>query len=292
MAKLEAIIASYFGYLNQLGNKVNTTIGLASCILLGLLDLITPNEFVFSFFYLLPIAFTTWFAGKRGGILISVICTCFLAPNYIKLSAMASIWNILSTFGIFMIVTFMQDKIHNLLKIESNLSRTDPLTGAINKRAFLELVGYEMVRLHRESKPFSLAYLDIDDFKKVNDQYGHTKGDEVLKAVVSCLIDNLRKTDVVARMGGDEFTIFYPEIGQDGVKVATQRINKFLAELTMENSWPTSISMGVITSENEECKLDIIVTMADELMYKVKNAGKNNVMYSRCTGPGHTTVTA
>lgn len=282
MAKLEAIIARYFKYLSQLEDRVHIIIGLACSTLLGLLDLITPNEFVLSFFYLLPIAFTTWFAGKRAGILISVVCTCFLAPNFIGLSAVASAWNILSALGIFIIVTFMQDKIHGLLKIESNLSRTDPLTGAINKRAFLELVGYEMIRLNRENKPFSLAYLDIDDFKKVNDQYGHTKGDEVLKAVVSCLVDNLRKSDVVARMGGDEFTIFYPEIGQDEVKVATQRINKFLTELSEKNSWPTSISMGVITSESEECKLEVIVTMADELMYKVKNSGKNNVMYSRC----------
>jgi len=282
MAKLEAVIARYFRYLSQLGNRVNIIIGLACSVLLGLLDLMTPNEFVLSFFYLLPITFTTWFAGKRAGILISILCTCFLAPNYLKLSAVAIAWNILSALGIFIIVTYMQDKIHDLLKIESNLSRTDPLTGAINKRAFLELVGYEMIRLHRESKPFSLAYLDIDDFKKVNDQYGHTKGDEVLKAVVSCLVDNLRKTDVVARMGGDEFTIFYPEIGQEGVKIATERINKFLTELSEKNRWPTSISMGVVTSENEECNLDVIVTMADELMYKVKNSGKNNVLYSRC----------
>ena len=280
MEKLEAIIANYFGYLSRLGSKVNIIIGMTSCILLGLIDLITPNEFVLSFFYLLPIAFTTWFAGKRGGILVSIICTCFLAPNFIKMSVIASAWNISSALGIFLIVTLMQDKIHDLLKIESNLSRTDPLTGAINKRAFLELVGYEMIRLHRESKPFSLAYLDIDNFKKVNDQYGHPKGDEVLKLVVSCLIDNLRKTDVVARMGGDEFTIFYPEIGQEGVKVATKRINKYLTELSMNNSWPTSISMGVITSENEECKLDVIVAKADELMYKVKSSGKNDVMYS------------
>jgi len=283
MEKLEAIIASYFCYLNNLGNKVNTIIGLISCVLLGLLDLIVPNEYMLSFIYLLPIAFTTWFAGKRGGLLVSIICTCFLSSDYSKMSTNASIWNIGSALGMFIIVTLMQDKIHTLLKIESNLSRIDPLTGAINKRAFQELVGYEMIRLHRESKPFSLAYLDIDDFKKVNDKYGHTKGDEVLKAVVSCLLNNLRKTDVVARMGGDEFTIFYPEVGQVGAKVAAQRVNKFLAELSVANSWPTSISMGVVTSDNEECKLEDIVTMADELMYKVKRAGKNNVMYSNYT---------
>jgi len=280
MTRLETVAARYFAYLNRLGNKINTIIGLVSCILIGILDLVTPDEFVLSFFYLLPIAFTTWFAGRRGGILVSIFSTCFLSRNYVKLSFAAGAWNILSVLGIFLIVTAMQARIHELLAIESNLSRTDPLTGAINKRAFSELVGYEMVRLQRESKPFSLVYLDIDDFKKVNDQYGHAEGDAVLKAVVTCLVGNLRKTDVVARMGGDEFTIFYPEIDQQGAKVATQRMLTFLRKLSASNGWPTSISMGVVTNRNSECKLDDVVTMADRLMYQVKSTGKNNVEYS------------
>jgi len=284
MAKLEAMIADYFGYLNRLGGKINAIIGMICCVLLGALDLAVPDEYVLSFFYLLPISFTIWFAGKNSGLIASAMCTVFLIPNYVKLGTVAGAWNILSAFGIFCIVTLMLARIRELLNVESTLSRTDPLTGAINKRAFSELVGYEMIRLQRERKPFSLVYLDIDDFKQVNDQYGHTTGDEVLKAVVSCLRNNLRKTDVVARMGGDEFTIFYPEINETGARVATQRIKRFLGELLTANNWPTSISMGVVTSEHMECKLDDIVALADNLMYQVKNAGKNNVLYAVHTG--------
>ena len=280
MSKIEKIISNYFGYLNRLGSTKNSFIGLACALLLGIIDLIVPDEFELSFLYLLPIAFTTWFAGKRPGLLVSVLCAYFLSPNYLKLNSVASAWNLFSAFGIFVIVTLMQDKIHQLLDMESKLSRTDPLTGAVNQRAFLELVEYEMLRLGRENIPFSLVYLDIDNFKKVNDQYGHGKGDELLKSVAACLLDNHRKSDIVARMGGDEFTIFYPETNADAVKVATKRIRNYLNELSRLNDWPTTISMGVVTCMGGNCTLENIVAMADNLMYQVKNAGKNSVLYS------------
>jgi len=254
--------------------------------LLGILDLLVPDDFILSFFYLLPIAFTTWFAGKRGGIAISLVCTYFLSANYLKMDIVASAWNIVSTLGIFVIVTLMQDKIHQLFDEECKLARTDPLTGAINQRAFLELVGYEIMRLQRENIPYSLVYIDIDNFKMVNDQYGHKMGDEVLKSVATCLLKNHRKTDVVSRMGGDEFTIFFPETNSESVKVPTQRIKKFIDELSKSNGWPTTISMGVITCTKGVCDLGNIVSLADSLMYKVKNSGKNDVMYSEYFSAG------
>ena len=280
MPKLEPFIANYFKYLNRLGCTANTIVGLGCCILLGVLDLVTPDEYVLSFFYLLPISFTTWFAGKRAGLLAAILCTLFLSPNYLKLNVAADAWNVLSVLGIFLIVVLMLNKIRELLELESKLSRLDPLTGAINRRAFSELVGYEMLRLQRDNKPFSLVYLDIDDFKKVNDQYGHSMGDELLKSVAGCLMENLRKTDILARMGGDEFTIFYPEANQESVKIATQRMMGYLTELSENNNWPTTISMGVVTCSTGMCTLKNIVALADNLMYKVKNAGKNSILYS------------
>lgn len=280
MAKLETIISGYFAYLNRIGSAINTVIGLVCCLLLGIVDLVVPAGLELPFLYILPIAFTTWFAGKRMGILVSVICTLFLSHNYLSYSTTVEALDILSALGIFIIFVLMLVRIRDLLEMESTLSRTDPLTGVMNQRAFSELVGYEIMRLQRENSPYSLVYLDIDNFKVVNDRFGHAKGDELLKAVASCLTDNLRKTDIVSRMGGDEFTIFYPATGQEPAKVITEKIKEKLDALSKANDWPTTISMGVVTCTSGKCELDGIVTVADKLMYEVKNTGKNDVLYA------------
>jgi diguanylate cyclase (GGDEF)-like protein len=280
MAKLETIIAGYFTYLHRIGSTINTVLGLLCCSLLGIADLVLPTGLDLPFLYILPIAFTTWFAGKRTGILVSVICTAFLSHNYLKFNRLVGSLDILSALGFFLVFVLMLVRLRDLLELESTLSRRDPLTGVMNQRAFSELVGYEIMRLQRESSPYSLVYLDVDNFKVVNDQFGHAKGDELLKAVASCLTDNLRKTDIVARMGGDEFTIFYPATGQEPAKVITQKIKEKLDALSEENDWPTSISMGVVTCTSGMCELEGIVTVADKLMYEVKNSGKNDVLYA------------
>jgi diguanylate cyclase (GGDEF)-like protein len=280
MAKLETIISSYFSYLNRIGSNVNTVIGVLCCVVLGMMDLLVPSGLELPFLYILPIAFTTWFAGKQMGMLVSVICTLFLSHNYLKFGVIVGALDILSAFGFFLVFVLMLVRIRDLLELESTLSRTDPLTGVMNTRAFSEIVGYEIMRLQRENSPYSLVYLDVDNFKVVNDLYGHTKGDELLKAVASCLTENLRKTDIVARMGGDEFTIFYPATGQAPAKVITQKIKEKLDDLSEANAWPTTISMGVVTCTSGKCELEGIVTVADKLMYEVKNTGKNDVLYA------------
>lgn len=284
MSHFESIITRYFRYLAQQGRGFNTFIGLLCSMLVGVLDLFTPVEYAFSFLYLLPISFTTWFAGWRAGFFISILCTAFWSQYLINEVSVAAAWNVLSTFGIFCVVTVMLYRIRQLWETESTLSRTDPLTGVMNLRAFTELVEYEIVRLKREGSPFSVAYIDLDNFKLVNDRFGHRKGDELLKAVVNCLAMNLRKTDAVSRIGGDEFTVFFPATDAQAVKVVTQKIRGELSELSKINHWATTISMGVVTCVNGACRLDDIISIADKLMYEVKNSGKNNVLYAEYPG--------
>lgn len=280
VSHLESFITRYFRYLAQKGSGFNTFIGFLCSILLGVLDLFTPLEYTFSFLYLLPISFTTWFAGWRAGFFISILCTAFWSQFNINEFSLAAAWNVLSTFGIFCVVTIMLFRIRQLWETESTLSRTDPLTGVMNLRAFTGLVEYEIVRLRREGSPFSVAYIDLDNFKQVNDRYGHRQGDELLKAVVNCLTLNLRKTDAVARIGGDEFTVFFPSTDAQAVKVVTRKIREELSELSDSNHWATTISMGVVTCTNGACKLEDIISIADRLMYEVKNSGKDNVLYA------------
>jgi diguanylate cyclase (GGDEF)-like protein len=164
-------------------------------------------------------------------------------------------------------------------KKDRELSRKDHLTGVMNLRAFTELVEYEILRLQRDGSHFSVAYLDLDNFKAVNDRFGHNKGDEVLKTTVATLVESLRKTDVVARIGGDEFAIFLPSTDSESVKVVMDKVRERLSELSEGNQWVNTFSIGVLTCTDGECDLDKIISIADLLMYEVKKSGKNNVRY-------------
>jgi len=287
VSKIEGFAAWYFRYLDQKGKAFNAFIGLICSVFLGIFDMWMPPEYTLSFLYLLPISFTTWFAGKWAGFVISVLCTGFWSLSRFHEASGAAAWNIVSTLGIFCVVSLMLFRIRQLLEAESTLSRTDPLTGVMNLRAFTELVEYEIMRLMREGSPFSVAYIDLDNFKLVNDSFGHRQGDELLKAIVGCLNSHLRKTDAVARIGGDEFTIFMPATDQYAVRVVTQKIREELNELSIGNNWVTTISMGVVTCTDGACMLDEIISIADNLMYEVKRAGKNDVQYAEYSGNHH-----
>lgn len=287
MDSFEAFGVRYFNYLESKGKTFNIILGVAWTVLIGVLDIFAPGNASFSFLYLFPIAFVTWFGGKRGGFLISLVCAVLWSvDNYVD-DDIVSIWNILSTIAIFITVSVMISKIHKLLKRERKLSRRDPLTGVLNIRAFSEIVEYEILRLNRDGLPFSVAYLDLDNFKTVNDLYGHKKGDELLKAVVANLAGNLRQTDAIARVGGDEFAIFLPSTDHIEVQVVMNKIRKQLQDLMESLQRTVTFSMGVLTCDHSEFGFDEIISMADSLMYEVKSAGKNNIRYLKLPSDGN-----
>jgi diguanylate cyclase (GGDEF)-like protein len=170
------------------------------------------------------------------------------------------------------------------LEREKELARTDYLTGAVNSRLFFELVQMEIDRSQRYEHPFTLVYIDLDNFKAVNDQFGHTTGDLVLRAVVSYAKKYLRKIDVIARLGGDEFALLLPETNQESAGVALTKLQGGLLEEMRQNNWPITFSIGVLTCNVAPLKSDELVKMADELMYSVKRGSKNAIRYSTYTG--------
>lgn len=165
------------------------------------------------------------------------------------------------------------------LKREKALARIDPLTSVPNRRAFYEVLQRERHRLQRSARPLTLAYIDLDNFKEVNDNFGHKAGDSVLMTVSSVMVGALRKADVVARLGGDEFAILLPETNADAARQVITKLHLRLMASMAQNGLPVSFSIGVVTFTVALESPEDLLQKADELMYFVKLHGKSNIRF-------------
>ncbi len=239
--------------------------------LVGFLDYITGPEISTSVFYLLPIAMVTLFADSITGLVFSVTCAAiWLINDMSDQSAYSSVfipyWNALVRLGIFLIVTY----ILHILKRESHFARRDYLTGVSNRRYFEE-AGTKILNQH----PFTIAYIDLDNFKDINDRYSHHTGNVLLCTVADAISDNVREADMVARLGGDEFAILLPQTAQSEFQVIIQRVKDGVLEAMKKNNWPVTLSIGAVTFAAMPDSIIGAIKKADKLMYAVKNNGKN-----------------
>jgi diguanylate cyclase (GGDEF)-like protein len=128
--------------------------------------------------------------------------------------------------------------------------------------------------------------MDVDNFKAVNDLFGHLVGDKALATVASNLLNSLRQTDVVARVGGDEFAILMPETAADAAQTVLPKLQSSLIEEVRGHNWPITLSIGALTFNTTPASADEMLNLADQLMYTVKNSGKNNIRYAVYPGYG------
>lgn len=171
----------------------------------------------------------------------------------------------------------VQKELEISLANERELSRSDPLTGLPNRRAFLEAVEREIQRSGRYDHYFGIAYLDLDGFKKVNDSLGHAAGDAVLVTVAKVLRANLRSTDTVARLGGDEFAVLLPETDPAAAKKVVMKLQDLLRVAMKERGWNVDCSIGLASFFDAPQSVDYVIRSADELMYSVKTHGKGAI---------------
>lgn len=270
----------FFDYLETRGRRFNFVVGVVCLSLVCLVDWLGSDILSFNFFYMFPIVFTTWYSGRRPGQLIAILAAIsWTYDNHVHESH-ALVWNILSTIGAFLVIATLVGKVREMWENERTQSRRDPLTGLVNSRAFMEILAYEVARFKRGGVPFSLGYIDLDEFKEVNDRYGHQRGDELLRQVADLFRDNLRKTDVIARMGGDEFAILFPGTSSDASRLVMQKVRGLFLATMKENNWPTTFSMGIVTCDVPPETADEILLLADRLMYQAKGSGKNRLEFS------------
>ena len=171
-------------------------------------------------------------------------------------------------------------EMRTLLHKEQELARIDSLTGAANRRSFYEKLEEELSRLRRHQRPFSIAYVDLDNLKKVNDKFGHEQGDSVLSTVSSTIRQSIRRADTIARLGGDEFAVLFSETGTEGARVAMDLLNGRLLDAMRLQGWPVTFSIGLLTCLEAQVSAEELVKKADDLMYLVKSSGKNAITHS------------
>ena len=166
------------------------------------------------------------------------------------------------------------------LNHEKQLARIDSLTGVANRRAFYELLQRERSRAQRHARVLTIAYIDLDNFKGVNDQFGHHAGDSVLISVATVMARNLRLADFIARLGGDEFAIVLADTSVEGARHVIDKIHSLLSQAMKENGLPITFSIGVVSFTDALGSVEEMIQKADELMYFVKSHGKSNVKYA------------
>jgi diguanylate cyclase (GGDEF)-like protein len=259
-------------------------VGVGLVILLGLIDYLTGHELAFSLFYLIPISLVTWYAGRRLGLVTSTASAiaCFFADymsRHSYSSLMLNLWNTLMPLGFFILMTTLLSIFRKESLTNAESARTDYVTKAVSVRYFYELAQREIERSRRYLHPFTLVYIDLDNFKEVNDEFGHSIGDKVLQMVAWSVQQSTRSVDVFARLGGDEFALLLPETGSGEARTVMARTHGKLKEEMQRNGWPVTFSLGVVTFMDIPYTVDEIIRMADDVMYSVKSKGKNGIKY-------------
>lgn len=235
--------------------------------------------------YLIPIATLSWFVGKWHGVTSSVLCTMMWLAADIYSGGLYSqtyifYWNSITCLTGFLIFSALISYLRSELELTRNLNQIDTLTGIANPIGFHEAAQKEIDRCRLLDRQFTLCYIDIDNFKVINDKLGYTVGDQVLRTVAENIQVNLRKSDLVARLGGDEFALIISDAGKEAAREAVNRIHRQLTNLMNANNWALSFSIGVLICSEHPKTVNEILKIADELMDFVKSNGKNGICYS------------
>lgn len=161
------------------------------------------------------------------------------------------------------------------------LVTTDGLTGLCNRRAFNESLAREVGRSARYGRPLSVVMLDIDHFKSINDSYGHLAGDAALRQLGAVLRANLRREDIVGRLGGEEFSVILPEIDLAGARLVADKVRRLVASQGFQYegaAMKLTVSAGVVAREAHEHDPEELMRRGDALLYAAKRGGRNRTM--------------
>jgi len=271
-------------FFSQMSYRQIFMISTVSLVVLGLTDYVTGTALSFSVFYIAPIFLSSWYIDRKVGYFMaamsaSVWMLADVFSHSTETAAYIHIWNTMVRFAFFAVATFMLSVIKDKLELEQKLADTDPLTNLSNRRHFQEICDAELMRARRYGEPFTVCYIDLDNFKYINDTRGHDVGDDVLREVAKVLRAHLRRTDISARLGGDEFAGLFPVTDFESAKVLINKLHPLLNDAMQHRNWPITFSVGAVSYHQPVHDSRELIRMVDETMYSIKKSGKNSVRH-------------
>jgi diguanylate cyclase (GGDEF)-like protein len=250
--------------------------------LIGTFDYMTGTEVRTFPLYYVPISLLAWHHGRTGAMLAAAACAAaWLASNFLaglQYSAV-DIWviNTVVQAASFATIGILIAVLRESIARERALNRIDPLTLLLNSRAFYDDAQRLLSLCRRNGYAITVAYVDLDNFKDVNDQLGHRAGDELLRSVGGVFRQNVRPSDLVARLGGDEFAILLPHTDASGVSPMLERVRLALRTTFEAAPVPVTASIGAVTFVTTPKDVEQMVHDADACMYSAKKQGGDQV---------------
>ena len=242
----------------------------------------TPAVTRLGILYIVPVLLVTWTDGLAWGLGFAVATTGLREiVAWEQLPAEPPVlWRFVNSASYVVVVGVAMAGLQRLRSIQEQLSQLathDSLTGLVNARSFAARLTQELERNRRYPRPLALLYLDLDNFKVINDSHGHQTGDAVLRMVAEAMRSSVRQADVVGRLGGDEFAVLLPETDAALADAAAKRLAAGLRNV-FKGTPTVTASIGVVSCSVADANTDELLRRADQAMYDAKRAGKDRVV--------------
>jgi diguanylate cyclase (GGDEF)-like protein len=253
-------------------------------VLVSIADWYSGAEVAASLLYLLPIGLVAWHRGRMAALGVAFVCALAwfvtdLRSRWDHVVTGIEVVNAVVLLAVFALVGQLLATLRQRLDHEEQLAHTDALTGLNNRRAFWNATLREVHRCQRFGEPFSLAYIDVDRFKSVNDRFGHAAGDELLRRIAVDLQVDMRDLDMVARLGGDEFAVLLPGTNAFGANSVLVRLQRRLQRAAWRDAFDIDFSIGCLTVLTPPADADAVIRRADQLMYETKHKSRGQMRH-------------
>jgi diguanylate cyclase (GGDEF)-like protein len=258
---------------------------LSALVAIGFADFLTPAQVGLAVFNVVPVFVAAMRFGRRAAYPFAGLSafSWFASEVFHRhANGLPTLlgWDLASRLIFFGVIAELSCQLREALEMARYEGRTDPLTGLLNRRAFFERAESAVRRSREFSEQLAVAFIDVDDFKMVNDTLGHETGDSVLRTLGHALGCSARSGDVVARLGGDEFAILLPSTGLAEVRSVGSKLEALLAEALASTGVWSGASIGIAVLSDQTPSVDALLRAADADMFHSKRARKGSA------GPG------